>query len=225
MEQGDLVQALLDYVQQHAHGLGAGVLFFSSLIEYIFPPFPGDVVTLFGAWLVVTGTWSFPFAMALVTAGSLVGAGMDYGIGRWLSRRVHRLPSEKTSPGFHLLTREKYDLLIERFERHGAAYILINRFLPGIRAFFFVAAGASRMKLAPVLWYAFLSALAWNLLLLGAGYAVGANWEDLRSLFSSYMTGVWILLGASILVGGFVWYLRKKRSQSDGAGKGKDHGK
>jgi len=186
------------------------VLFCSSLIEYIFPPFPGDVITLFGAWLVVKGIWSFPFAMGLVTLGSLIGAALDYFLGVWLGRRLDKLPEQAEASRFTPLTREKYDLLKEKFLRHGAAYILLNRFLPGIRAFFFVAAGASKMSFLRVMFYALLSALCWNALILGAGYSVGANWDRLKELFASYTVAVWCLLGA-LAVGAVVYYLIRRR--------------
>jgi membrane protein DedA with SNARE-associated domain len=211
MEEPGFVQSLLDLVAEHHTGLGPLVLFLSSLIEYVFPPFPGDLVTLFGAYLVVQGLWSFPFAMTLTVGGSLVGSVIGYGFGRWLAGRVERLPSEASLRRWTPLTREKFMLLTARFERHGAAYIAINRFLPGIRAFFFVAAGAARMKLWKVLFFALLSALAWNGLILGVGYSVGANWERLRSLFASYTTVVWIALGGLLIGACAVWWVRKRR--------------
>jgi len=211
MEPG-LVQSILDFVAQHHDGLGAVVLFCSSLIEYVFPPFPGDVITLFGTWLVVTGYWSFAFALGLVTVGSLVGAALDYWIGVWLGRRLHKLPSEQEVKGWRPLTREKYELLNKKFLRHGEIYILINRFLPGIRAFFFVVAGAARMPLWKVLLYASISAVVWNTAILAVGYTVGTNWEHLRSLFASYTIVVWCLMGLVVAAGLIIW-LRKRRGK------------
>ena len=212
MNDPGLVQSILDFVAQHADGLGPVVLFSSSLIEYIFPPFPGDVITLFGTYLVIKGHWSFAFTLVLVTTGSLVGAALGYWIGVWLGRRLHRLPSERDLKGWKPLTREKYDLLLERFKRHGAVYILINRFLPGIRAFFFVVAGAARMSLWRVLLYAGISAVAWNATILACGYAVGENWEQLRSLFESYTIVIWCILGGLVVTLVTWWLLKKLRA-------------
>jgi membrane-associated protein len=211
MSDPGLIESILDFVAQHVHGLGPVVVFSSSLIEYVFPPFPGDIITLFGTYLVIKGYWSFAFTLALVTAGSLVGASLDYLIGVWLGRRLHRLPSVRDVRGWTPLTREKYDLLLERFNRHGAVYILINRFLPGIRAFFFVVAGAARMSLWRVLLYAGISAVAWNAAILACGYAVGANFERLRSLFESYIIVVWCVLGCLVMALVVWWVLKKRR--------------
>jgi membrane-associated protein len=213
MDEPGLVQSILAFVAEHHDGLGTVVLFLSSLIEYVFPPFPGDIITLFGTYLVVAGYWSFAFALALVTAGSLVGAAADYGIGVLLARRLSRLPSEREVKRWTPLTREKYELLNERFLRHGAVYILLNRFLPGIRAFFFVVAGAARMALWKVLLYAGISAIVWNAAILGVGYSVGANWDELRSFFASYTTVVWCILGALALAA-LAWWLRRRRRRA-----------
>jgi membrane-associated protein len=103
--------------------------------------------------------------------------------------------------------------LSQRFLRHGAVYILINRFLPGIRAFFFVVAGAARMSIWKVLLYAAISAVVWNAAILTVGYTVGTNWERLRSLFTSYTLVVWCLLGALVLLGLFIWLRTRIRGK------------
>lgn len=213
MDEGGLVQTLLYFVESHHQVLGPVVVFMSSLIEYVFPPFPGDAITLFGTYLVVKGLWSFSFAMALTVAGSLVGATMDYGIGRWLANRSQSLPSQKDSKKWTPLTRESFEKLSEKFKKYGPAYISINRFLPGIRAFFFVAAGASRMKLWQVLFFATISALAWNGLILGVGYSIGSNWHRFRDIFSTYTTIAWIVLAAVAICVMVLWFIKKRRPQ------------
>jgi LPXTG-motif cell wall-anchored protein len=213
---GLLAQALAFIEAQHA-GLGPLILFGASLIEYVFPPFPGDAITLFGTYLVLKGLWSFWFALALTTAGSLVGAALGFAFGRWLGKRLDRLPREAEVRRWTPLTREKYELLTGRFRKHGAVYIAINRFLPGIRAFFFVAAGASGMGFGGVMLFAGLSAVAWNAALLGVGTLIGASFTRLQSVFSSYTTVVWILLGLGLVAAG-AWYLLRRRRRPPGEG-------
>ncbi len=214
MDGTGLVNTMLHMVESHYQGIGPVVMFLSSLIEYVFPPFPGDVITLFGTYLVVKGLWSFSFAMAITLAGSLVGASMDYGIGLWLGKRSHRLPSRNETRRWTPLTRESFDELTAKFRKYGPAYIAINRFLPGIRAFFFVTAGAAKMKFWQVLFFATISALLWNGLILGIGYSIGANWKRFSSFFSTYTTVAWILLAVMAICIILIWLIRKRRPES-----------
>jgi membrane protein DedA with SNARE-associated domain len=190
----DLVTGILARLSQGESALGAAALAAASLVEYVFPPFPGDTVTLFGAFLAATARWRVATVLAAVTIGSLAGAAIDYAIGRRLVAR----PIEELSPRRRKL-RERLAPIIGRFERHGPAYLAVNRFLPGIRALIFVAAGAARLPLGRVLAYGAISALLWNGLLIGAGFAVGGNWERLLELLRRYTAAVWILLGGAAL--------------------------
>ena len=81
-------------------------------------------------------------------------------------------------------------------------YLAVNRFLPALRAFFFVGAGLSRMSLGAVVLYGGISALVWNAILMGAGYAVGSNWDVLRDLAERYTVATLILI--VIVVAGVV---------------------
>jgi membrane-associated protein len=190
----DLVARILAYLSQGESALGIAALAAASLVEYVFPPFPGDTVTLFGAFLAATARWNVAVVLAAVTAGSLAGAAIDYAIGRRISAR----PIEELSPRRRKL-RERLAPIIARFERHGAAYVAVNRFLPGIRALIFVAAGAAGLPLGRVLAFGAVSALLWNGLLIGAGFAVGENWELLLDLLRRYTAAVWIAMGAAAL--------------------------
>ena len=110
------------------------LLFAGACLEYVFPPIPGDAVVLAGAVLVGALGWNPWGVFLLVTLGSAVGAAIAYGGGRWLvtSGRIERMSPAR---------RQTLDALTERFKARGAFYLSINRFFPGIRALFFVAAG------------------------------------------------------------------------------------
>src|SRR5438128_1629761 len=82
----------------------------AAAIEYVFPPFPGDFVTLLGAVLVTAAAWSWYGVLSAVMIGSAVGAALVFELGR----RWRRL---RPSGGDAALL----DRLVARFERHGAA--------------------------------------------------------------------------------------------------------
>lgn len=198
------------------------LLFASAIAEYVFPPFPGDTVTLAGAVLVTAYGFPAPAVLAAVLAGSLVGCAADYGLGV--------LAARGSWPGVERWwvvrkARERAEAGARAFARHGEVLIVVNRFLPGVRAFLFVAAGMAGMRFGRVMVYAAVSALAWNVLLLAAGMAVGARWEDLESLFRTYQTVVWGVLGVAVLaLAGRWWWRGRRRADPPRSRQGLDDG-
>lgn len=187
--------------------LGVPALFAAALIEYVFPPFPGDSICLFGAFLVGHAGWSLPAVFSAVLAGNVVGFAADYAIGAWMRRRVGRGGAGGTDPSPRL---RAVLGLEERFRTRAAATLLLNRFLPGIRAFLFVGAGFYRYSFARTVLWGTLSAAAWNALIFAAGVAVGMNWNELSAWMERYTTVVWVLLGllaAALLVR---WLFRRR---------------
>jgi membrane-associated protein len=184
------------------------ILFAAALIEYVFPPFPGDTVTLAGAVLVAA--YGFPLVpmFLAVLAGGLVGAAADYALGRYLAgatgSRLASLPIARSAMG-------GMERVAAAFARHGEAYIAVNRFLPGIRAFLFVAAGLARMRPVRVMLFAGLSSIAWNALVVAAGMAVGARLDALETLFRRYSLLAWsAIFVVAIVVAVRAWRRRRK---------------
>jgi membrane-associated protein len=198
---------LLSLAQSPNHPLGLLFLLASSALEYVFPPFPGDTVTLLGAVLISTHGWSLVWILLVTTLGSLLGAWFDYLLGVFARRKLGGQAIEEKYPALASL--------LEKFARHGEAYIVINRFVPGVRAAFFYAAGLSQMRLGRVLLFAGLSSLAWNGLIIAAGVFLGASFDDLLLLAQRYTFGAWIVLGlvASVLL--FRWWRKRRRAAQD----------
>jgi len=200
---GSLTEGLRDLIEHQDSLVGYGVLAGSAAIEYVFPPFPGDFVVLLGAILVTGYGWSFAGVLGMVMVGSMLGAALAHELGiLWARRRAAR----------HAPHRPVLDAIIDRFQRHGAAFIVVNRFFPGIRGLIFVAAGLAGLPRSRVLVFAGLSALLWNLLLMAAGAAVGANLERLEHLVRQYTLGVWIGLAVAAVIGVIVVARRRVRA-------------
>jgi membrane protein DedA with SNARE-associated domain len=83
--------------------------------------------------------------------------------------------------------------------------------MPGIRAFLFVAAGASRLPVLRTVLLGGLSALIWNALLLAAGTLVARNVGDLLRLVDRYMWGAGgvMVAAAGALLGRALWRRRQ----------------
>jgi membrane-associated protein len=200
---GSFTEVLRQLVEQEDSVVGFGVLAGSAAIEYVFPPFPGDFVVLLGAILVTGYGWSFAGVLGAVMLGSMLGAAGAHELGiLWARRRA----------AHHAKARPTLDAIVARFRRHGSAFIVVNRFLPGIRGLIFVAAGLAGLPRGRVLFFAGVSALAWNLLLMAAGAAVGANLERLEDLVQKYTLAVWIALVVAVVVGVIVVAWRRARA-------------
>src|SRR5919106_4311035 len=184
--------------------LGYVALFAASLVEYVFPPFPGDTVVLLGGVFAVRGQRSWVLVLAAVTLGSVVGAALDYLIGSRLARRFGR--REDFAERHPHLVR-----LQAKMRGGGIPLVAFNRFMPGVRGLIFLAAGASGMDFWRVMGWGALSALLWNALILGVGIAVGGNAERLEHFVQDYNRAEWVVM--AVAVGAFaardVWKFRR----------------
>lgn len=182
----------------------------AALLEYVFPPFPGDTVTLLGAYAAVIGQTSFPEVYAAVTVGSLFGASLSYGAGRVLARsappsgRAGRWLSRVLSP--ELLSR-----VAVQYRRFGPWIILANRFVPVTRSIFFVFAGMTGIPYTRTLLLGGISAAAWNAMLLAIGYSIGTNRDALAHALDDYTRAAWVVLGLVAFTVGTVIVVRRTR--------------
>lgn len=165
------------------------VLFGASLVEYVFPPFPGDSIVLLGAWYAAQGTLSWPVAFLAVTAGAVVGAWIDWRAGQALAPALEARAAVRGPLDAARLAR--FDAA---YRKYGGLLLLANRFLPGIRAFLFLAAGAARLPLGRVLLLGGLSAALWNALLLVVGALLVHNLADMVAFFDRYTRLAWVAL-------------------------------
>ncbi len=179
----------------------------AAAVEYVFPPIPGDTVALFAVALAVRAQLHWAFVYLAMTAGALLGGFAACGFGVWLADHENHWPSFLKTPG----ATRALDAVRRGYARHGSMYLAVNRFLPALRAFFFIGAGLSRMKAAPVLLYGGISAALWNAILMAAGYTIGNNWDALRNVAERYAaaTFVLILLAVAGIVARLAWDSRR----------------
>ncbi len=201
-----IVETLTTWVGREDSLPGWLALAGSAVIEYVFPPFPGDVVTVLAASLVIAASWSWFGVLSALMIGSVIGAALTFELGvRWARRRAARGEAHGAA----------LDRLVAGFRKHGVAYLVLNRFVPGVRSLFFVAAGLAGMSRRAVYVYGALSSLLWNLVLLAAGAALGANYERLERLVSMY-TAVAVAIVVAIVVAMAVIQWARRRAARRG---------
>jgi membrane protein DedA with SNARE-associated domain len=149
----------------------------SAFVENLFPPIPGDVITLFGAFLVGIGELSLFWVYLSTTLGSLVGFLCLFQIGRYMGRPFFIKKNYRFFKAKNIVRVEKW------FSKYGYLLIVSNRFFPGIRSVISLAGGISRLKLPWVALLALLSSAVWNLIWILAGYMLGNNWYTVETRF------------------------------------------
>lgn len=168
----------------------------ASAVEYVFPPLPGDTVVLFAVVLSARAHLHWALVYGLMTVGAVLGGLVAWRFGLWLSVHEDEWPRFLRRPG----ATRALDAVRRGYARHGSTYLLANRFLPALRAFFFVGAGLSGMRAGPVIVFGGISAAAWNALLLALGYALGHNWDAMRSVVERYATATLVVIAFGALV-------------------------
>ena len=199
----------LDNLISHIGLLGLLVLGLAAAVEYVVPPFPGDTITLLGGVFAVRGEHPWPLVFLVVVAGSVVGAFINYQVGRWLVGRFERKPGDV----FFGISHARLEAVQSQMRHKGPWLLLANRFIPGVRGLIFVAAGAAHMPRSNALMLGALSAMAHTGLVLALGAAVGGNLERLEALMWQYQ---WAVLGlvAVGVVAVLVRALAKRRAQT-----------
>ena len=181
----------------------------AALLEYVFPPFPGDTVALLGGAWAEQGERSWPLVLLALTVGSLGGITSSWAFGRWAGVRVDRRPGERVLPG---VTHEQLHRAQAAMRARGDWLLVLNRFLPAFRSVVFIAAGAAGLPLPRVLALGSLSALAWNGLLVATGAVVGEHAEAWSPWLWRYRIAGGVVVG--LVAAGWVvrWVVQRRRA-------------
>jgi len=129
---------------------------------------PGDSL-LFTAGLLAAGGLVAPLWVLLLllplaaVAGNLVG----YGIGRKAGPAVFNRPDSRLFKAEYVARSQAF------FERNGARTVLLARFVPIVRTFATVMAGAARMDLRRYALYSVIGGIAWAAGVTLLGYWLG----------------------------------------------------
>ena len=145
---------------------------------------PGDTL-LFGAGLAASqGEISLPILIISVVIAAIVGDNVGYSIGR---RMGHRIFTKKDG----IIFRKEYIETAEKFyEKHGGKTIIIARFVPIVRTFAPVVAGASKMPRERFFLFNIVGGIVWGAGLTLLGYFVGNRIPGLDHYIEIVILGV-----------------------------------
>ncbi len=180
------------------------------LVENLFPPIPSELVMPFAGFLAARGELNFVGVLAAGVLGSVAGAVILYGFGAWAGERLVR-PLVVAYGRWLLLSEEDFDRAMAIFGRFGQVAVLAGRLMPLVRSLISVPAGMNRMPLGPFVLLTTTGTLLWNLLLAGAGWWLGARWDDILLFTKQYERGVLVTL-AVVAAGWVILQLARRRA-------------
>lgn len=181
-------------------------LILAVMVEYVLPVFPGDTVVLLAGFLNAHGALELLEICFAVVIGTILGSLLGYSIGLYIAKNPTKYAWIKkitSSQGFI-----KFNIW---YEKWGSIFLLVNRFIPGIRALFFFAAGSARLPLSKVLVLGMLSALLFNAALIAAGNWLGYNSDLILTYFYRYNFALYILLALALLIAGLWWWRKSHK--------------
>ena len=204
------MEQVLDFIRSHPGEWGLLIIFVAAALEYLIPPLPADTVVLAGALLVLAGAHSFERVAVAAICGGVLGALGHYALGRACSQPNGALKGQRHFD--RLLGEGSIERFFAAFRKYGLWVIALNRAFPGVRAVTFVAAGAARLPLVPVMLAGLVSNVAWTLAILTLGLAVGESWEKIEAAFLVYKRVVYG--GAVTLAAAYFLYryVRRRRA-------------
>lgn len=169
-----LTEIIIQYI---THLLAAGGylwLFLLMIMESMVLPVPSEAVMPFAGFLISQKIFSFAGVIFFSTLGGLVGSLISYYIG-FLGGTAF----VKKFGRYFLLREDDLPKTEQFFKKHGQKTILISRFIPVVRHFISLPAGASKMNLGKFILYTVLGAGTWHAFLAWLGFVLKENWDHI----------------------------------------------
>ena len=197
----NLLEPIVQAVVSLVGALGAPGVGIAVAAENLFPPIPSEVILPSAGFAAASGSMGLVSAIVWATIGSVVGALALYALGAWFGRaRFYSLASK-----IPFVKEADIERAEAWFVRRGPLAVLLGRVVPVVRSLISIPAGIERMKLLPFTLYTAIGSALWNSVLIGAGYALGANWAIVEEWISRYQLIVFGLAGIALAV----WMVRK----------------
>jgi membrane-associated protein len=179
-----------------------------------FPFLPGDTLLvamgLFIAGEKISITPGSPlvnlaFSLVVLTAAAFAGNVVGYEIGRKIGPPLYEHDGR-------LVKRAYFDKTEAFFERHGKKALVIGRFVPFVRTYITIVAGASKMERHKFILWSLVGAIAWVLSITLIGYFVGQSFPWLASNIDYAILGILVL---SVIPVGIEWWRHHSDDESD----------
>ncbi len=130
--------------------------------------FPGDTLLFSAGILAASGSLPIVPTLLVIAGAAILGDNIGYHIGRQLGPRLFKKDG--------VVFRHEYIMRAEKFyEKYGSKTMLVAHFIPVVRTFAPVTAGAGKMPLAKYMLFDAIGDIAWTLVVTLSGYYIGSR--------------------------------------------------
>lgn len=192
------MNSLFEWLTQYGYSALFGLL----VLGIVGLPVPDETLLVFSGYLISRGRLQPLLTFGAGFLGSICGISLSYAIGRTLGHQAVLRFGKYIG-----LTQKRMNLVHRWFQKTGEWLLAFGYFLPGVRHFTALAAGASELEFRTFALFAWAGAAVWVAFFLTFGYLVGENWQRAMSLVHRYTLAA-VLLGAIAVVA--AWWLRRK---------------
>jgi membrane-associated protein len=163
---------------------------------------PGDSLLVTAGLLAARGLLDVWVMCALLSVAAIVGQTIGYAIGKAAGPRLFAREDSLFFKRSHLQRAHDF------YERHGGITIVLARFMPIVRTFVPVVAGAARMRYRAFQLFNVIGGVAWVCGMLMIGYGLGRYIPGIEK----HIDKVIILVIAISLAPGLIGAWRRKRA-------------
>jgi membrane protein DedA with SNARE-associated domain len=198
MQLGDILNAIKIWVEQIISSMGYVGLYIVMFLENVFPPIPSEVVLPLAGSLTLDGRFSLVWITIIGMLGSLTGAFLFYGLGKWLGEPRVRTIIEKYGR-FALLSIQDLDRSLEWFDKYDDWVIFFSRMVPIVRSLISIPAGIASMNISKFSFFTILGTALWSFLLAWGGRLLGEQWPLIAEFINTYQNIV-LVIGVAVVL-------------------------
>lgn len=183
------------------------VIFFLETGFVVMSFLPGDSLLFVAGTVAAAGTASPWVIMLAVALGAILGNTVGYATGKWFGNKIY-------DDSISWINASKLQNAHAFYVSHGGKTILLARFVPIVRAFAPLVAGAARMDYLRFELFSGTGAILWAVSIVGAGYLFGNIPFIKNNLSLILVLGIISAAMGPVLVGfAWRWFQSRKSAQ------------
>ena len=155
--------------------------------------FPGDTLLFSAGILAASGKLPIVWTLVVIASAAILGDNIGYQIGKSLGPRLFRKKDGLIFRHDHIMRAEAF------YEKYGSKTMLVAHFIPVVRTFAPVTAGAGSMPRKQFMFFDAIGDIAWALSVTLLGYYVGSRIPGIQKYIEPVLIAIVLIFLAPTL--------------------------